>query len=118
MKQFYYIKTCNTSLRILKQLPHEQFELIDLKTQPLTVVQVEHLKSLAGSYETLFSRRAKKYSEMGLKNQTLTEADYKRLLLDEYTFLKRPVVVIGDKIFIGSSKKNIEQLLQYINDSK
>lgn len=114
MRQFYYIKTCNTSVRILKQLPHEAFELIDIKNQPLTVTQIEYLESLAGSYETLFSRRAKRYAEMDLKNQTLEELDYKRLILDEYTFLKRPVVVIDDQIFVGSSKKIVSQLLDYI----
>ena len=99
-------------MRILKRLPADTFELIDIKTNPLTVSQLESLKEMAGSYEALFSKRAKKYTEMDLKNQVLTEADYRRLLLDEYTFLKRPVVVADNEIFIGSEKKTIEQLVQ------
>jgi arsenate reductase len=66
---------------------------------------------LSGSYQSLFSRRAKKYKAMDLKNQSLTEADIKQLILDEYTFLKRPVIIYQDKIFIGNSKNNIEALI-------
>ena len=65
---------------------------------------------MAGSYEALFSRRAMKYKEWGLKDKPLTEKDYRDLILQEYTFLKRPVVVNGKKIFIGSSKKTKEAL--------
>ena len=98
-------------MRILKSIPDlEKFQIIDIKENPITLSQLEEMKVRAGSYEHLFSRRAKKYHQMGLKNEDLTEVDYKRLLLDEYTFLKRPVIIIGDKIFVGSSKKNIENL--------
>lgn len=112
MYSFYYIKTCDTSLRILKQLPVDKFQLIDIKTHPLQVNQLEHLKALAGSYEALFSRKAKKFKEMDLKNQNLNEMDYRRLLLDEYTFLKRPVVVMDLEIFVGSEKKNVKRLIE------
>jgi arsenate reductase len=112
MYSFYYIKTCDTSLRILKQLPIEKFQLIDIKTHPLTVNQLENLKDLVGSYEALFSRKAKKYKEMDLKSQNLSETDYRRLLLDEYTFLKRPVIIIEQEIFVGSEKKNLEKLME------
>jgi arsenate reductase len=63
------------------------------------------MKEMAGSYESLFSRRAMKYRGMGLNEMTLTEADYKKYILEEYTFLKRPVIIIEDKIFVGNSKK-------------
>jgi arsenate reductase len=38
----------------------------------------------------------------------LQEKDYKKLILNEYTFLKRPIFVINDKIFIGNSAKVVE----------
>lgn len=99
-------------MRILKQLPIEKFQLIDIKTHPLTVNQLDNLKDLVGSYEALFSRKAKKYKEMDLKSQNLSETDYRRLLLDEYTFLKRPVIIIEQEIFVGSEKKNLEKLME------
>ncbi len=115
MKKIFYLKTCDTSMRILKQLPLDLFELQEIKTEPIRVAQLETMRQLAGSYEALFSRRAKKYHQMGLKNQELSEPDYRRLLLDEYTFLKRPVVIINQDIYIGSSKKNVQHLLEAVS---
>ncbi len=111
-KKVYYLKTCDTSRRILKDVSEylEGFEFHEIKEQPVSVVQLDEMKALAGSYEALFSRRAKKYREMGLKDQNLSEADYKYYLLHDYTFLKRPVFIIGDDIFTGNSKKNLVAL--------
>ncbi len=110
MKKIYFLKTCDTSMRILKSINLDGFELQEIKTNPLRVNQLEEMQKLSGSYEALFSRRAKKYKQMDLKNQELSEKDYRQLILDEYTFLKRPVIIINDKIFIGNSKKNVESL--------
>ena len=115
MKKIYYLKTCDTCKRILKQIPLDGFELQEIKTQPITVKQIEEMHALAESYEALFSRRSKKYAAMDLKNQTLHEKDYKQLILDEYTFLKRPVILVDDNIFIGNAKKNVEALIAFLN---
>ena len=82
----------------------------DIKTQKITAAQLDEMKKMAGSYEALFSRRALKYKELGLKDKQLTEKDYRNYILEEYTFLKRPVTIIADKIFIGSEKKAVEAL--------
>ena len=111
MKKMYYLKTCDTCKRILNSINHDGFILQDIKSDPITVKQIEEMYILSGSYESLFSRRSKKYKVMGLKNQSLTDADIKQLILEEYTFLKRPVIIFEDTIFIGSSKKNVEALL-------
>ena len=96
----------DTSLRpVLKG-----FILQDIKTEKITPAQLDEMKNKAGSYEALFSRRALKYKELGLKDKQLTEKDYRRLILEEYTFLKRPVAILGEKIFVGSEKKTVESL--------
>jgi arsenate reductase-like glutaredoxin family protein len=119
----YYLKTCDTCKRILKQLKstvsddvYASFVFQEIKTQPITVKQLEGIHKLTQSYEALFSRRAKKYKQMDLKNQTLSELDYKQLILDEYTFLKRPVIIIDDTIFVGNSKKNVDMMLEMIKN--
>ena len=89
---------------------NEGFELQDIKTNKITEEQIEQMHSLAGSYESLFSRRAMKFRAMGLNNQNLTENDYKQLILDEYTFLKRPVVIIDNNVFIGNAAKTVEAI--------
>jgi len=87
----------------------------DIKTEKITPAQLDGMKALAGTYEALFSRRALKYKELGLKDQTLTEKDYRNYILEEYTFLKRPVTIIGKNIFTGNDKKTVEALTLAIN---
>lgn len=82
----------------------------DIKFEKISPAQIDEMKKMTGSYESLFSRRALKYKAWKLKDKQLTEKDYQQYILDEYTFLKRPVVIIGDKIFVGSEKKNVEAL--------
>jgi arsenate reductase len=117
-RKVYHLKTCDTSRRIIKQMGDllKGFEFQEIKEQPITARQLEEMKALAGSYEALFSRRAKKYKEMGLKDQNLTEDDYKYYLMQEYTFLKRPVIIVDNDIFIGSSKKNIAALQEKLEN--
>ena len=86
----------------------------NIKEDKITAAQLDEMKKMAGSYEALFSRRALKYKELGLKDMKLEEKDYRKFILDEYTFLKRPVVIIDAKIFIGSEKKTVETLKQAI----
>jgi arsenate reductase-like glutaredoxin family protein len=107
MKKIYYLKTCDTCRRMLKGMDTSDFELQEIKSEPITVKQLDELYGLTKSYEVLFSRRAKKYKEMGLKNEELTESDYRQFILDEYTFLKRPVFVDGSEIYVGNTKKNV-----------
>lgn len=103
-------------MRIIKQLPKDKFELIDIKSKPISADQLDEMRELSHTYEALFSRRAKKYHKMGLKNEALSEKDYRRLILDEYTFLKRPVVILDQQIFIGSSKKNVNDLFKAVEN--
>ena len=111
--KIYHLSTCSTCQRILKELPGpERFDLQDIKTEPITPEQLDHLKELAGSYEALFSRKAMKYRAFGLHEQQLSEGDFRRHILDEYTFLKRPVAVIADRIFIGNAKATVQSLIE------
>lgn len=84
----------------------------DIKGDAMTEAEVDYMAGKAGSYEAIFTRRSRKYRAMNLHEQTLTEADYKRLILEEYTFLKRPVVIIDDEVFVGNAKKTIEAAQQ------
>ena len=112
MKKIYHLRTCDTTQKILKDVEAKknQAELQDIKTEKITAKQLDEMKKLAGSYEALFSRRALKYRSMGLNKKQLTEEDYRNLILEEYTFLKRPVAIVGNKIFIGNAKNVVEQL--------
>lgn len=116
MKKIYHLSTCSTCQRIIKELqPLNNFKLQDIKSEPITESQLEQMHSLSNSYEALFSKRAILYRERNLKEQNLTEDDYKALILEQYTFLKRPVILMDDQIFIGNSKKVVEAAKKAIN---
>ncbi len=112
MKKVYHLSTCDTSQSIIKEnkLDKKGFELQDIKTEKITPAQLDEMKKMAGSYEALFSRRAMKYKSLGLKDMNLGEKDYRKYILEEYTFLKRPVIINGNEIFVGSEKKTLEAL--------
>ncbi|MFL5764458.1 MAG: arsenate reductase family protein [Bacteroidia bacterium] len=109
MKKIYYLATCSTCTRIIQELglKNKKFEFQDIRTEKITPAQLAEMKKMAGSYEALFSRVALKYRALGLDKMKLGEEDYKKYILQEDTFLKRPVIIIKDKIFIGNSKNNI-----------
>ncbi|ETN94549.1 glutaredoxin family protein, arsenate reductase [Zhouia amylolytica AD3] len=109
MTKIYYLSTCDTCKRIIKELNLPEDTIMqDIKKEVITNEQVEEMKSLSGSYESLFSKRARLYKERGLKDMELSEDDYKSLILEHYTFLKRPVIIIDKQIFVGNSKKVTE----------
>lgn len=115
MKKVYYLSSCSTCKRIIKTLNlSSDFELQDLKTNPLTPEDLVMLKTLSGSFGALFSRRAKLFQERQLQNEVLDENRYRSLLLEHYTFLKRPVIVVGEALFIGSAKSTIENLKAHL----
>ncbi|WP_144890271.1 arsenate reductase family protein [Flavobacterium tiangeerense] len=111
MDKIYYLASCDTCRKIIKSLPKEHdFKFHDIKQDPITLEELEQMRKLAGSYEALFSKKAQLYKSMDLKNKSLTEDDYKKYILEHYTFLSRPVFIIKDKIYIGNSQQNMHQV--------
>ena len=112
MKKIYYLSTCDTCKRIISdlELKEKGFIFQDIKSEKITAEQLEEMKKHTGSFESLFSRIARKYKELHLATKELSEADYKNYILQEYTFLKRPVTILGKEIFIGNDKKSVAAL--------
>lgn len=106
MRIIYHLGNCTTCKSILNSIPDlKTFTLREIKTEPVTAKELDHMKKLAGSYEALFSRVALKYRALGLNTKALSEKDYRTYILEEYTFLKRPVMIVDDRIFIGNAPK-------------
>ena len=102
MKRIYQLTTCDNCRKLIKAFSDgSDYEIIDIKTQGIEAKNLDFMKELAGSYEALFSKRAIKYKTLGLKDKHLSEAEMRQFILDEYTFLKRPVRIDGNVIFIG-----------------
>lgn len=113
MDIIYYLASCDTCRKIIKSLPKEHdFKFHDIKQDPITVAELEKMRELSGSYEAVFSKKAVLYKSMDLKNKSLTEDDYKKYILEHYTFLSRPVFIIKDKIYIGNTQQNMLQVMK------
>ena len=115
MNKIYHLSTCNTCQRIIRELRNgEGFELQNIKEANISAAELDAIQAKVGSYEALFSKRAMKYRSMGLNEMELTEQDYRKYMLAEYTFLKRPFIVIGDDVFVGNAKKTVEAAKEVI----
>lgn len=97
----------------MSQFDLKDWNLREIKSEPITQNELEQLKEKAGSYEGLFSRRSTQIKARGLDLSTLQEKDFKKLLLDHYSFLKRPVFEVDSKLFVGTDKTNLEALEAY-----
>ena len=119
IKKVYYLGSCDTCKRIMKEVGVDaSFEKQEIKTEPIQAEQLDALKVVTGSYDALFSRISRKYKELGLSEKKLTEKEIRQYILDEYTFLKRPVFVIGDKVFAGNAKATVEAVIDYLKSNK
>lgn len=117
MNKIYYLASCDTCRKIIKSLPKDN-DLVfhDIKQNPIIEAELEEMYQLSGSYEALFSKKAQLYKSMDLKNKALTEADFKKYILEHYTFLSRPVFIIDSKIYIGNSQQNILQVMKALEE--
>ena len=113
MNKIYYLASCDTCRKIIKSLPKDHNLVFhDIKQDPITAEELEEMYRLSGSYEALFSKKAQLYKSMDLKNKSLTEADFKKYILEHYTFLSRPVFIIDGKIYIGNTQQNMLQVMK------
>lgn len=116
MKQVFYLYSCDTCKRIIKQLQlkEKNYTFQDIKSEKISKAQIEELHKMAGSYEKLFSKTSRQFKARNIADTTLSESDYKKLILEEYTFLKRPVIISDKNIFIGNSKETIAEAQRLI----
>ena len=110
MKKAFTLPTCKTCVRIFEDLnpAANGCEIVDIKKDGISAKDLDRMAELAGSYEALFSRRAMKFRSLGLADRNLSEKDYRELILEEYTFLKRPVFLFAYEVTAGSAKVAVE----------
>ena len=110
MKKVYFLKTCSTCKRIMSEFDLTDFEQIEIKSKAVSEEELQEMYALSNSYEALFSKKSTQIKERNIEVKSLQEEDFKKLILEDYRFLKRPVFIMNQEIFIGSDKKNIELL--------
>lgn len=112
MRKIYHLSSCKTNQRIIKELDLDNhgFEFQDIKEKNITAEELDKFAESVGSYEEIFSRRAMKYRTLGLNEMKLTEQDYRKYMIEEYTFLKRPFIIIDGERYVGALKKTVEEI--------
>lgn len=120
MNKVYYLSSCSTCKRIIKDLKLEDldFQFQDIKYELIERPQLETIFQQSGSYEALFNKRARKYRELDLHEKDLSEEDFRDLILEEYTFLKRPVIQVNDNFYIGNAKSVLEKVKQQLDGDR
>ncbi len=108
MSTLFHLSTCSTCKRIIAELGERpDLVLQDIKTQPISPAQLTAMRERTDSYASLFTRRSRQFRAQGLHERELTEDDYRELILEEYTFLKRPVLLTGGAVFAGNAKATV-----------
>lgn len=113
MKKVFYLKTCGTNRKIMAPLDLTGWELREIKSQPITEEELAEMYAKTHSYEALFSKKSTQLKARNIDLKALTEKDFHKLLLEHYSFLKRPVFLTDDAIFAGNEKDNLEKLNEY-----
>jgi regulatory protein spx len=115
MKKVFYLKNCSTCKRIMAGFDLSDWELREIKTQPISDEELQEMYAQSKSYESLFSKKSQQIKILNIDVKNLTENDFKTLLLQHYSFLKRSVFLTENEIFIGNSKENIDRLEKYFS---
>jgi len=110
----YILPACSTCQRILKEVGWSG-EIHDIKSDGVPESLLDKIAKEHGGYEAVFSKRAMKYKSLGLKEKNLSEQDFRQYILEEYTFLKRPVFDCGTETFVGNSKKVVAALKEFLS---
>lgn len=115
MKKVFYLKSCGTCTKILKQFDLSDWELREIKSKPISEEELSEIFEKTKSYEALFSRRSTQIKAQNIDVKSLKEDDFKKLILEHYSFLKRPVFLTDKEIFVGNEKKNLGDLETFFN---
>ena len=113
----WHLKNCSTCQKIIQKLDlsSKNSILINIKEKNISKNELEEIQSFFRcSYEDLFNKRALKFRK--IKDTFKTDLDYKKGILEEYTFLKRPIIQVKNKFFVGNSKKITEETQMCIEE--
>jgi arsenate reductase (glutaredoxin) len=113
--KLYWLPHCSTCKKAHQFLENSGVKIAcfhNLKEEPLSRREVKELVEMLGGAENLFSKRAIKYREMNLNERELSADEMLDLMSGEYTFIKRPVLVINGKATAGFSEKIYEKFLE------
>ena len=115
MKKVFYLKTCSTCKKIMSEFDLSDWQLRELKSENVSEKELQEMYEIAQSYEALFSKKSTQIKARGIDVKSLKEEDFKKLIVEHDSFLKRPVFITDTRIFVGNEKSNLEALRAYFS---
>ncbi len=112
---FYWLPNCTTCQKAKRRLDYHRIsitKLRDLKEEPLSLDEVKNLAEMLGGVENLFSRRSVKFRELGLRDKEISKNEMLDLMTTDYTFLKRPILVLNNKAIAGFFEKFFDEFVK------
>ena len=77
MKKVFYLSTCDSNKRILKELNlSSKFIKQDIKTEPISKKELERLYEFTNSYEELVNKRSRLYIKRKLKSEKIKRSRF------------------------------------------
>lgn len=115
VERFYWLPYCSTCIKAEQHLLNKGVKIhkyINVKEEAVSQTELEELSQALGGVDKLFSKRAMKYRAWGLHEKELTDAEMLQYMQEEYTFIKRPVLVAQNgAVLAGFSAKQYNQLI-------
>ncbi len=103
-------KTCQRAVDFLQEIGVKITGFRNIKEEKLSEQEIRKLAAMAGSAEAIFSRRAIMYRALDLDKVTLTEDDKIRHMVNEHTFIHRPLIVSENgRIFAGFHEARLRE---------
>lgn len=102
MLKIYGIKNCDSVRKAIKYLKSHEiaYEFIDFREMPVdqeTIASwLEHT-----DIQTLFNTRGTTYRTLKLKELDLSDEEKQQWLAKENMLIKRPVIVLDNKVIVG-----------------
>jgi arsenate reductase len=114
---FLYLSTCSTCVRIIKELGIQDVDYLqDVKQHQITSEQLAFLYAHTKSYEALINKRGRVYAQLKKEGADFSEAVFKRLLEQEYSCLKRPILIWNNIVYLGNSKATVAQMKDTLDE--
>ena len=82
----------------------------DYFKEPFTEEEIREMAGLTG-IDQIFARRSPSLKQMGLAGQELSEDEMVRLMLQEPKLVRRPMIRVGDQLFVGGGAAVLDSVI-------
>ncbi|GMA49453.1 arsenate reductase [Alicyclobacillus contaminans] len=113
--EFYGYRKCSTCRNAHKYLADHGVDVAfqDFVVQPPSREQLQSwVDKLGQGIGPFVNTKGTRYRELGLKDKQLSDAEWMELLTMDGKLLKRPVLVLDDRVIVGFDKEQYDKLFQ------